>query len=168
MATPINTITLAEVKEFYPVTDSLLLAKIDTVMLHVKNVIFLQMFGYAITVKIFSGDILDSAAEEFMGFRKFVALNIAAYFAGEVFTHTNAGLKAINQPNWQTATKLDKNTTVMPLSDAVVWKVSETSIASATAVINSTVSSLIALASSPILVGVSTTAVITPFNTVTV
>lgn len=119
MATPINTITLAEVKEFYPVTDSLLQAKIDTVMLHVKNVIFLQMFGYAITNKIFTGDIVDSAAEEFMGFRKFVALNIAAYFAGEVFTHTNAGLKAINQPNWQTATKLDKNTTVMPLSDAV-------------------------------------------------
>lgn len=119
MATPISTIVLAEVKEFYPVTDSLAQEKIDAVMLHVKNVIFLQMFGFSITAKIFSGDIADSAADEFMGFRKFVALNIAAYFAGEVFTHTNAGLKAINQPNWQTATKQASSTTVMPLSDAV-------------------------------------------------
>lgn len=119
MAVPILTIVLPEVKEFYPVTDSLSQSKIDDVMRHVKNVIFLQMFGFAITEKIFSGDIADSAADEFMGFRKFVALNIAAYFAGEVFTHTNAGLKAINQSNWQTATKSDSSTTVMPLSDAV-------------------------------------------------
>jgi hypothetical protein len=119
MPTPISTILLAEVKKFYPVTDSLSQDKIDTVMNHVKNVIFLQMFGFDISNKIFTGDIVDSAATTFMGFRNFVALNIAAYFAGEVFTHTNAGLKAINQPNWATATKTDKSTTVMPLSDAV-------------------------------------------------
>jgi len=119
MPTPISAILLSEIKKFYPVTDSLAQDKIDTVMSHVKNVIFLQMFGFSISTKIFTGDIADSADAAFMGFRNFVALNIAAYFAGEVFTHTNAGLKAINQPNWSTATKADKNTTVMPLSDAV-------------------------------------------------
>lgn len=119
MATPIDTIVLAEIKEFYPVTDSLSQAKIDDVMRHVKNVIFLEMFGFSLTAKIFSGGISDSAGDEFMGFRNFVALNIAAYFANEVYTHTNAGLKSISQPNWSNPTKQDKNTTIMAINDAV-------------------------------------------------
>lgn len=119
MATPINTITLTEVQKYYPVTDSLVQAKIDTVMAHVENVIFLQMFGFSITTKIFSGDIVDSANDKFMGFRLFVALNVAAYFANEVYTHTNAGLKAIAQPNWQNPTKQDRNSSVLPINDAV-------------------------------------------------
>lgn len=119
MPTPISTITLAEVKEFYPVTDSLNQAKIDDVMRHVKNVIFLEMFGFSITTKIFSGEIEDSADDAFMGFRNFTALNMAAYFANEVFTHTNAGLKAINQPNWSNPTKQEKNTSTMAINDAV-------------------------------------------------
>lgn len=119
MAVPINSIVLAEVKEYYPVTDSLSQAKIDDAMRHVKNVIFLQMFGFSITAKIFSGDIVDSANDDFMGFRLFVALNIAAYFAGEVYTHTNAGVKAITQPNWQNPTKQERNSSVLPINDAV-------------------------------------------------
>lgn len=100
-------------------TNSLSQAKIDDVMRHVKNVIFLEMFGFSITKRIFTGDIGDSADDAFMGFRNFTALNIAAYFANEVFTHTNAGLKAISQPNWGSPTKQEKNTTTMPLNDAV-------------------------------------------------
>jgi len=119
MPTPIDTILLAEIQQFYPVTDSLNQSKIDTVTKHVKNVIFLEMFGFSLSTKIFSGDVVDSANDAFMGFRLFVALNIAAYFAGEVYTHTNAGLKAINQPNWSNPGKAEKNTTIMSLSDAV-------------------------------------------------
>ena len=77
------------------------------------------MFGFSISNKIFSGDVADSSGADFMGFRNFVALNIAAYFAAEVFTHTNAGLKAVTQPNWNNPTKQDRSTSVVPLSDAV-------------------------------------------------
>jgi len=119
MPTPITDITLAEIKQYYPVTDSLSQDKINTAMNHVKNVIFLEMFGFSLSSKIFTGEVSDSAGEDFMGFRLFTALNIAAYFAGEVYTHTNAGLKAISQPNWSNPAKADKSTTLMPLSDAV-------------------------------------------------
>lgn len=115
----IKDILLSEVQEFYPVTDSLSQSKIDLAMRHVKNVVFLEMFGFEISSKIFDGTIEDSTSAEFMGFRNFVAINIAAYFAGEVYTHTNAGLKSITQPNWGNPSKQDKNTTVMPLSNAV-------------------------------------------------
>jgi len=119
MPTPITAITLAEIKQYYPVTDSLSQDKINTVTNHVKNVIFLEMFGFSLSNKIFTGEVPNSEGDDFMGFRLFTALNIAAYFAGEVYTHTNAGLKAITQPNWSNPSKADKNTTVTPLSDAV-------------------------------------------------
>jgi hypothetical protein len=76
-AIPINTITVAEIKKFYPVTNSLAQAKIDEFMTFVQNIIFLQMFGKDITTRIFSGEILDQADNNFIGFRDFVAMCIA-------------------------------------------------------------------------------------------
>lgn len=115
----IENIQIVEIKEFYPVTDSLSQAKIDSTMNNVKNVMFLQMFGFSISGKIFSGEIADSANADFMGFRKFVSLCIAANFCEETYVHTNAGLKAINQPNWSSPTAVTKNTTLIKLNNAI-------------------------------------------------
>lgn len=115
----ISTILVEEVQAFYPVTDSLAQKKIDESMNFVKNITFLQMFGFEISAKIFAGTIADSADVNFMGFRKFVALCIAGQFCEETFIHTNAGLKAINQPNWSSPTAAAKNTTLMKLNNAI-------------------------------------------------
>lgn len=115
----INDIHVLELQEFYPVTESLAQKKINDVMNNVKNVMFLEMFGFSISKKIFSGDIDDSANDDFMGFRKFVALCIAANFCEETYIHTNAGLKAINQPNWSSPTAATKNTTLIKLNNAI-------------------------------------------------
>lgn len=115
----IKDILITEIKEFYPVTDSLSQAKIDSTMNNVKNVMFLQMFGFSISGKIFSGAIADSANVNFIGFRKFVSLCIAANFCEETYVHTNAGLKAINQPNWTSPTAMAKNTTLIKLNNAI-------------------------------------------------
>jgi hypothetical protein len=115
----INTILVTELQEFYPVTDSLSQNKIDSAMKHVKNVTFLEMFGRAISTKIFDGTVADSIGEDFLGFRGFVALCIAAQFCEETYIHTNAGLKAINQPNWSSPTAMTKNTTLIKLNNAI-------------------------------------------------
>lgn len=115
----LENISLLEIQEYYPVTESLSQLKIDAVMKHVKNVTFLEMFGFELSTKIFSGDIEDSASSEFMGFRKFVAMNIARQQVEETYIHTNAGLKAINQSNWTSPTAMTKNTTLMQLNNAV-------------------------------------------------
>lgn len=115
----IDTILVSEIQKFYPVTDSLSQKKIDESMNFIKNVTFLQMFGFEISTKIFAGTIADSANANFMGFRAFVAMCIAGQFCEETFIHTNAGLKAINQPNWSSPTAAAKNTTLMKLNNAI-------------------------------------------------
>lgn len=115
----IENITLVEIQAYYPVSESLSQAKIDAVMQHVKNVTFLEMFGFEISTKVFDGTIADSASAAFMGFRKFVAMCIARQQVEETYVHTTAGLKAINQPNWSSPTAATKNTTLMQLNNAV-------------------------------------------------
>lgn len=115
----IDNITLAEIQEFYPVTKSLDQEKINTLMKHIKNVTFLEMFGFGISTKIFDGTIANSDNGNFVGFRKFVAMCIARQQVEETYIHTNAGLKAINQPNWSSPTVMTKNTTLLQLNNAV-------------------------------------------------
>lgn len=110
---------IAEIKKFYPVTNSLSQDKIDTFMTFVQNVIFMQMFGMDVSTRIFSGDIADQANTKFLGFRLFVAMCIAGQLCEETYVHTNAGLKAINQPNWTSPTAATKNTTLIKLNNAI-------------------------------------------------
>jgi len=119
MAVPINTILVSEIKRFYPVTASLSQVKIDDFMTHVQNIIFMQMFGLSISTRIFSGDIEDQANDDFIGFRAFVSMCIAGQLCEETYVHTNAGLKAINQPNWSSPTAMTKNTTLIKLNNAI-------------------------------------------------
>lgn len=93
-------ISLLEVQEFYPLTDSLSQAKINLIAKSVKNNTFLQMFGLSISNKIFDETIADSKNNNFIGFRKFIALCIVSQLVEDSFVHTNAGLKMINQQNW--------------------------------------------------------------------
>ena len=107
-------LTIAEIKEYYPVTDSLTQAKINDLTKFVKNNIFIQMFGLAISKEIFDLTILDSASVNFIGFRKFLSLCVANELIKNSYIHTNAGLKIVNQQNWQTPTMQQK---VAPLND---------------------------------------------------
>jgi hypothetical protein len=88
-------------------------------MNYVKNITFMQMFGLDISTRIFDGTISDLPSVSFIGFRNFVALCIAAQFCEETYMHTNAGLKAINQPNWSSPTAMTKNTTLIKLNNAI-------------------------------------------------
>ena len=88
-------------------------------MTNVQNVIFMQMFGMDIATRIFSGAIADQAGVNFIGFRLFVAMCIAGQFCEETYVHTNAGLKAINQPNWSSPMAQAKNTTLIKLNNAI-------------------------------------------------
>lgn len=111
----IATILISELKEFYTVTDSLSQDKINTQMGFVKNNTFLQMFGLAISTKIFEGTIADSASVDFIGFRKFVALCIVGQLVEDAWIHTNAGLKIVNQPGWTNS----KNTPLNKISNTI-------------------------------------------------
>lgn len=115
----IENITVAEIKKFYPVTNSLSQDKIDTFMAFVQNILFMQMFGADISTRVFDGTIADGASVDFIGFRAFVAMCIAGQLCEETYVHTNAGLKAINQPNWTSPTAQTKNTTLIKLNNAI-------------------------------------------------
>lgn len=115
----IENITAAEIKKFYPVTNSLSQDKIDTFMTFVQNIIFMQMFGTDITTRIFAGAIADQTTVNFIGFRALVSMCIAGQLCEETYIHTNAGLKAINQPNWASPTAATKNTTLIKLNNAI-------------------------------------------------
>lgn len=121
----IENITVAEIKKFYPVTSSLSQAKIDESMTLVRNIIFMQMFGADISTRIFSGAITDQQTADFIGFRALVAMCIAGQLCEETYIHTNAGLKAINQPNWSSPTAQTKNTTLLKLNNAIEMQFSE-------------------------------------------
>lgn len=122
MAIIINNISVGEIKKYFPVTSSLSQTKIDENMEYVKNITFMEMFGVDISERIFSGDIAEpdlTTHKGFIGFRKFVALCIAANLAEEAHIHTNAGLKLINQPNWSSPKPQDKVTTLVKLNNAI-------------------------------------------------
>jgi len=115
----IENITVAEIKKFYPVTNSLTQDKIDTFMTFVQNIIFMQMFGADISTRIFAGTIADGTSVNFIGFRALASMCIAGQLCEETYVHTNAGLKAINQPNWSSPTAQAKNTTLIKLNNAI-------------------------------------------------
>lgn len=115
----IGNITVQDLQEFYPITDSLSQEKINALTNFVKNNTFLAMFGLSISKKIFDGTIPDSANDDFMGFKKLVALCIAAQQVEEVFIHTNAGLKIVGQPQWSTPKVSEKNLTLLKINATV-------------------------------------------------
>jgi len=108
-----------EIKEFYPVTDSLTQVKIDDLTNFVKNNIYVQMFGLAISNEIFNQIITDNATVNFIGFKKFTALCVANELIKNNYVHTNAGLKIVNQQNWQTPRLNEKVSVLNDLSATI-------------------------------------------------
>lgn len=115
----ITTILLSELKDFYPVTDSISQDKINAQMMFVKNNTFIQMFGLKIASKIFNEIIPNSENENFVGFRKFIALCIVNQLIEDAFTHTNVGLKIVNLPNWQTPKTSEKTNTLNKITNTI-------------------------------------------------
>lgn len=112
-------ISITELQEYYPLTNSLTQEKINILTNSVKNTIFLQMFGLSISNKIFDGSILNNETDNFIGFRKFVALCVACQLVEDSFIHTNAGLKVINQQNWGSPKVNEKSNALNKISQTV-------------------------------------------------
>lgn len=115
----IENITLADLKAFYPVTDSISQARINELATYVKFNTFIQMFGLKNTTDIFAGTIADSANDSFLGFKKFVALCIVGQLVEDTFVHTNAGLKIVGQPNWTSPRVNEKNNTLVKINNTI-------------------------------------------------
>lgn len=115
----IENITLADLKAFYPVTDSIGQARINELATYVKFNTFIQMFGLKNTTDIFAGTIADSANDSFLGFKKFVALCIVGQLVEDTFVHTNAGLKIVGQPNWTSPRVNEKNNTLVKINNTI-------------------------------------------------
>lgn len=112
-------ISITELQEFYPLTNSLTQDKINIITNTVKNTIFLQMFGLSISTKIFDGTISNNETVNFFGFRKFVSLCVACQLIEDSFIHTNAGLKIINQQNWSSPKVNEKSNALNKISQTV-------------------------------------------------
>lgn len=123
----ITNITLAEIQKYYPLSNSVTQEKINVLTNQVRNVIFLQMFGLKNTNDIFNEVVPNSENDTFIGFRNFIAMNIVRQQLEEVHTHTTAGLKAINQPNWSSPTMKEKSYTIIQLSDVITLQQIEAS-----------------------------------------
>lgn len=119
MPTPITNLTVNDLQEFYPVTDSLTQHKIGQLTSMVKTVTFMSMFGLELSNKIFAGEIADSASDNFIGFKKLVALCIVGQLIEDTFIHTNAGLKVVNQPSWSSPRVAEKNTQLMKINNTI-------------------------------------------------
>jgi len=113
------TITLADIKTFYPVTDSLSQQKIEDLTNFIRFNTFIQMFGLANTNEIFSQTIPDSVTLDFIGFKKFVSLCIVGQLIEDTFVHTNAGLKIVGQPQWTSPRVAEKNNTLVKINNTI-------------------------------------------------
>lgn len=125
MATPLKIPTRAELNKFYPVSESIPDDKREQLKNYVENHIFLKMFTYAITSQIMSGDIPDSATDNFMGFQKFLALCCAYEHERDPLTSTNFGSKIINRSNVISPSNEQKRITLQDLEDTISLQLRE-------------------------------------------
>jgi len=64
--------TIPQLKEFYPVAESLGTDKITEFSNYVKSHLFVRMFGFEAASKILAGTIADSASASFIGFQNYL------------------------------------------------------------------------------------------------
>lgn len=91
--------TISELKEFYPTSASLTQERINDVSAYVKNHLFLKMFGFEVTEKIFKGEIQNGNSEKFIGFQKLYNLCVAYQQEKDPLMSTNFGSKIISRQN---------------------------------------------------------------------
>lgn len=121
--------TLAQLKEFYPTTGSLEVSRILEVSNYVKNHIWLKMFGFEASTKIYDGTIAVSASNTFIGFQKFFALCVAYQQERDPLMSTNFGSKIISRQNVVNPTNNEKSITLADMEGTIsihykeAWKI---------------------------------------------
>lgn len=111
--------TLQELKEFYPTSESLETFKIFEVSNYVKNHLWLKMFGFEASTKIYNGTITNSASSNFIGFQKFFALCVAYQQEKDPLISTNFGSKIISRQNVVNPTNNEKSITLADMEGTI-------------------------------------------------
>lgn len=117
--------TIAQLKEFYPASESLSVDRITTVANYVKNHVFLKMFGFEATTKIIAGTIPESASATFIGFQKFYALCVAYQQEKDPLMSTNFGSKIISRPNVTDPTNNQKSIILIDIEGTISYHFKE-------------------------------------------
>lgn len=108
-----------EIREFYPVSISIPLSKLEEVFNHVKNILFLEMFGFQASTQIIDGTISGAPTTTFIGFQKFAALCCAYEIMRDPLVSTNFGAKIIDRTGAINPTNNQKSITLIPLEKAI-------------------------------------------------
>jgi hypothetical protein len=115
----LSTPTIAQLKDFYPVSASMPTDKIEEFTNSVKNHLFVKMFGFEAANKIIDGSILDSASSIFIGFQKFFNLCVAYQTIKDPLVHTNFGLKSINRGGVSDPTSAQKSGDIVDIETTI-------------------------------------------------
>lgn len=111
--------TSIELREFYPVSLSLPDLKREELFNYVKNILFVEMFGFEAATKIASGTISNSASDKFIGFQKFTALCCAYQEIKDPLVSTNFGAKIIDRQGAINPSNNQKSISLIPLEQAI-------------------------------------------------
>lgn len=115
----LTTPTPEELREFYPISTSIPLTKIDELANVVKNHLFVDMFGFEASQKIYNGDIPDGASATFIGFQKFFNLCCAYWEIRDPLVSTNFGAKIIDRIGAINPSNNQKSITIIPIEKTI-------------------------------------------------
>lgn len=93
----LSTPTTEQLREFYPVSQSLPDLKRQELFNYVCNHILIKMFGFEASQQIKDGVIPDSGGSNFIGFQKFINLLCAYQEIKDPLVSTNFGAKIIDR-----------------------------------------------------------------------
>lgn len=111
--------TLEELREFYPISTSLPLTKIEELANVVKNHLFVEMFGFEAATQIYDGTVPDSASSTFIGFQKFFNLCCAYWEVRDPLVSTNFGAKIIDRIGVINPSNNQKAITLIPIEKTI-------------------------------------------------
>lgn len=115
----LTTPTISQLKDFYPVSESLPTTKIEEFSNYVKNHLFVRMFGFEAASKIVAGDIADSASASFIGFQKYFALCVAYQTIKDPLVLTNFGAKIISRQGTIDPTNNQKSIVLIDIENTI-------------------------------------------------
>lgn len=115
----LTTPTPQELREFYPISTSIPLTKIDELANFVKNHLFVEMFGFEGATQISDGTVPDSASPTFIGFQKFFNLCCAYWEVRDPLVSTNFGAKIIDRIGVINPSNNQKSITLIPIEKTI-------------------------------------------------
>jgi hypothetical protein len=111
--------TSQELREFYPVSLSLPDLKREELFNYVKNILFVEMFGFEAANRITNGTILNSESPSFIGFQKFTNLCCAYQEIKDPLVSTNFGSKIIDRQGSINPNNNQKSISLIPLEQVI-------------------------------------------------